>query len=544
MVLTAVNSAVINQLQAGWPWWVAAVLLTGAAAWLACWQSAADLPGSGDAAAPSRAPAWWWWPAAMTAGCAAIVWWPWRWRVDWLGFLPAYAVPLMQLILLLGALVVLWLGRRAVGVLLVVVVLAGLVVRPAAATANCGRVMVVVQASLLPRISSALDALRAEGSTACTQALWLVRTDRDVLKQLRGSAAVLGGLITSDPEVVRNLNPDRAGVDPAPATSWFGIGRDVASVFPPSGRTAEQRLSFRAATPPDPVAMKAAMKLGRRLSPSSAGFGTEQDSCPAGVVIPRSWTETPCNHANLVRDAVADRSGTAISVPVLGIPLQPPDGRYGPGKEARAAVASLFRSVQHDPGRADLDPLVGNVAAAVTEVKSLKPLEVSRPVRLIAVLDASSSTGHDSDPGYRGGLPTLEAGMGGLVRTEPRTTVLIAQDAGTRPDPVRWRDGAERRAPAVAARGETGLPTFLARARTLREAAVRAGERPVTVLLTDGVNLFRERPVARDLLRGVVVLVIGNPQDCAAVPRFARAGCRPANGSPADVADELARLTS
>jgi hypothetical protein len=40
VVLAAANSAVINELHGGWPWWAAAGVLTLAGAWLAGWLSA------------------------------------------------------------------------------------------------------------------------------------------------------------------------------------------------------------------------------------------------------------------------------------------------------------------------------------------------------------------------------------------------------------------------------------------------------------------------------------------------------------------------
>ncbi|MBY8873209.1 hypothetical protein K7640_15340 [Micromonospora sp. PLK6-60] len=52
-VLAAVNSAVINELHAGWPWWIAAVLVTAAGAGLAAGLAVrARAPAAGSGAAP------------------------------------------------------------------------------------------------------------------------------------------------------------------------------------------------------------------------------------------------------------------------------------------------------------------------------------------------------------------------------------------------------------------------------------------------------------------------------------------------------------
>jgi len=573
VVLGAVTSAVINELHAGWPWWIAAVVLIGATAWLARQPpSTSGAHRSTTSSDTSGKLGRWWGPAtavAATVGSAAIVWWPLRWRPEWLGFMPERLLQFLLWVLLVVGLCTLALKKlRAAGAALLVVFLAGLAVAPPAAAVadrQCGTAMIVTQPSLMAAVDAALDTMRNDAAVECAEALWPVRADTDVQAQLRNSAAVVGGLITSDPRLIGKLRSSSAEfrVVAEPVESWTGIGNDVASVFLPSGRDTRSdnsvpfrrsvplralpALAFPAATPTDPVAMRTALTLahGRRLSPSTTGFGAGQGTCPTGVVIAGSWVDPPCGHADLVRATILGDSGRAIGVPVFGVPLRP-SGLYGPGKQARKAVTALFQRLSLGLANANLVDPPDDVDAAVEQSKDLKPLAVPKPVHLIAVLDASLSTGSNADLRDRGGLPPLKAGLDGLVIADQapdrpdRTSIMLAQDSIR--DTVQWSAGV-RPVPAVTAKGTTKLPVFLARAQALRAQAGRQGQRPVIVLLTDGVNLFSEYPVPETRLRDVVVLVIGNSRGCAAVPERlrGRTRCFPARGSAADVAGKLAR---
>jgi hypothetical protein len=522
------------------------------------------------------------WLAAPIAVTAVIIFLPWRWRPDWRGSLPELLFDGVQGAMVLTALYALLLGRRAIAAGLLALALAGALIAPpgvADPDVRCGSATILTETSLMGPFDAELGKMIRKAAFDCVSALRLVRAEGNVSALLRGSGAAAGGLITSDPEVIGNLDPQPArppatrwsGVEVAaePAASWFVLGQDLASVYLPSRdgtRSAgalpfEQSiavgdvpvLSFRAAAPGEAVAIKVGSVAGRdRLTSSAYGFGAGEQTCPTGVVIPASWTDPPCATGDQIRATIVDDAGGPIGVPVIGIPLRAAPGRTGPVPAARRAVTEFFarlRAVPPDP--VQIGP-PGDLRSVVSDSESRPPLVVRRPLHLIAVVDASLSSGRNTDARSRGGPAPLAAALAGLARTGggtdtgDRTSILIAQDipgaAGRKP--VEWRVPASSPAPlpAVTARGETGLPTFLSRARSLRAAAAREGDRTVSVLLTDGFNVFAEHRTRAADLRDVTVLVVGNPKGCAAVPAPLRTGCIAAQGTPDDVAAQLNHL--
>ncbi len=586
VALAAINSAVINELRAGRPWWIAAVVLTGSGAWLAGRRTADDppLPWRTWISSP------WSGPVAMALGLTAIVWWPIRWQPEWLDFLPAPLLQLLQWLFLLVALGTLRFGSRVTGAILLTVVVGGLAAGPpvpATAEPTCGTTVIVVQPSLFTLVAEQLDDMK--GKVACAEAVSLVdaglvgtglnKPQADASAKLSGSGMVAGGLITSDPTLITALSstarserdkdsplPDRSLFRAEPVGSWTVIGEDVASVFLPATPDAGSddpevpfrrsvplsvlsTLSYSISTPAAlPVAMAMAMAtntaLGRgpRLRSSTAGFEQERSACPARVVLPGSWSSPPCKQDALVRATVMD-GRLPIGAPVLGVPLRS-RADYEPGERTHEAVGVLFARLSRAP-RANLVRVGYSATEAVDRLSRMEPLTKEKPIQLIAVVDASTSTGNADDSRGRGGLPRLTLALDGLAAvigattastvTTDQTTTLIAQESGAR-RARRWTPGDQH---PVTAHGRTGLPAVLKQVGVLRGEAERGGKRPITVLLTDGINLFKEDPVSDELLESLAVIVIGNRRGCREVPKSLNPPCVLAGGSTDDVAAKI-----
>jgi hypothetical protein len=521
------------------------------------------------------------WLIVPVAVAGAILFLPWRWRPEWRASMPELLFDAVRGTVLLISLYALLLGRRAITAGLLALLLAGALIAPPGLVdpgARCGSATILTQASLMGPFDAELGKMIRKDAFDCVRALRLVRADSNVSALLRASGAAAGGLITSDPEVIGNLDPHPArppstrwsGVEVAaePTATWFVLGSDVASVYLPSqdhtrsaGSLPFERsiavgdvpvLSFQADAPGEAVAIKVGAVAGRdRMTSSAYGFGAGEQTCPTGVVIPASWTDPPCHTDDQIRATIVDDAyGGPIGVPILGIPLQASPTHIGPVPAARRAVTEFFarlRAVPPDPVR--IGP-PGDLRSVVADSESRPPLVVRKPLHLIAVVDASLSTGRNTDTRNRGGPAPLAAALAGLARTGggtdtgDRASILIAQDvpgsAGRRP--IEWTVSAATPVPAVTARGETGLPVFLSRAWSLRADAVRRGDRTVSVLLTDGLNVFTEHRTRAADLRDATVLVIGNSNGCAAVPASLRKRCRSALGTPDDVAAQLNRL--
>jgi hypothetical protein len=514
--------------------------------------------------------------AAPAAGAAVFLWWPWQWRPESLDVVPDALPFVLRMLLLLTALRVFLGTHRPLTLIPVTLLVASLFVAPPEhARPPCGSATVISQASVKPWTDAVLELLVQEDAVECIEALRVVRDDGALAAALKSAGAAVSGIITSDPEVIRNLDPRPAhkpvapwgGVEVAaePVAAWTGIGRDVATVSlgstaqtardssVPFGRsvplTALSTLPFRAADGNDAIGAKIA-GLGRseagRLRPDAAEADAAGPPCPNGVLIPSSWAHPSCAADEGVRATVLDGAGHPIGVPVLGIPLQASVYGTGPAEAARQAVTALFARLRKELRRDSyLIALTGEVAAAVAESESLRPLVVPPPVHLIVVVDASLSTGRLA----RGGVAPLEAALAGLrafasgnaPRPGDRLSVLTAQGGRE----AAARTSVERPLPTVApglatpvARGETALPTFLAKA----EGLPAGRHRTVRLLLTDGVNVFDEHKLKEAQLRHLTVLAIGNRRGCDVEPRPPWQRCLVTPASPGDVAAQIARV--
>jgi hypothetical protein len=114
--------------------------------------------------------------------------------------------------------------------------------------------------------------------------------------------------------------------------------------------------------------------------------------------------------------------------------------------------------------------------------------------------------------------------------------VLAQQGRGK----VRPRQISLQALPGADPEAETGLAAALAKVSSWPGASVAAGQRRLTVLLTDGVNVFAEKPGAE--LKGLAVIVVGNARGCAVVPAVLRPRCVTADAEAGDVATQLTTL--
>jgi hypothetical protein len=509
----------------------------------------------------------------VLGGTAVIKWWPWQWRPEFLYGVPEALPFVLRMLLLLIALRV-FMGHRRRLVTVPVVILMGslLVAPPLHGKPPCGSVTVISQASIRPWANGILEMLVQEDTVECVKALRLTRDDGDLEAALESGGTTVGGIITSDPEAIRNLDPRpaRKPVKPwrtvaiyaKPLSSWIGIGLDVASVSPgptvqtahdsslPFGRSvplsALSALPYRADGGTAAIAAKIAALGGSGTARVHADAAAGEVSCPNGVIAASSWAGPSCDVDEGDRATVLDGDGHPIGVPVLGIPIQASPHGTGPGKAAREAVTAFFARLRKElHQRSYLIPLTGDVADAVAESENLPPLVVRRPVRLVAVVDASLSTGRVT----RDGAAPLDAALDGLRAFAgsrgpypgDRLTIITAQDgkdaAGRRPV-EQALPAARPEVPTPAARGETALPVFLAKAGSLQTAE---NTTTVRLLLTDGVNVFTEHKLDEPRLRDLTVLVIGNPRGCDAVPEPLGERCRPTPASAEGVAAQTAR---
>ena len=534
------------------------------------------------------APPWVWLLAPALAVAALVMFWPWYPRSSLTG-VPDFAVVAFHLTGLAGAVYLGWLGLRRAGSVVLLLVVAGAVAAPprtGPAGVACGSATIVVQPSLKSWADSVLARMVTEGSVPCVEAVRLVRDDGDVPAMLKTPGAPVGGIITSEAEVVRNLAAGSTGqreprwlgvaVTAEPVPQWTGIGRDVATVFLDS----EDRVSkdsvpyewsivvtdlpapeFRTDVTRDAVAARVAAELGAdwpaRLRPSRRpdDAWTGAGPCPTGVIVPASWAEPPCSSERLVRATVVDPASNPLGVAVFGIPMRASSAQTAPGEQVRRAVTRFFARLRDSSSTATsyLIELTGSTTDGVKEITGLPELTVRPAVHLVAVVDASLSTGR-SDAGRGGGGggagrdsgTPLEAALAGLTgftngdvpHPGDRLTVLIAQ-AGTDRRPLEWTasPAGGLTIPRVTARSGTDLPAALARARGLTTDGRR-----VTVLLTDGVNLFQEDRLDAAELRDLSVLAIGAGPGCAEVPPALWDRCRTASASGEDVAARLAHL--
>lgn len=459
---------------------------------------------------------------------------------------------------------------------------------------HCGRAVIAVDGgfSLKTDVQRSLKSYQQETVKGrhpdgrrvhCSQALRVDGPGRPLRDRLKQNTPITA-VITADPENITGLNGiwKNLEVGAAPPDRWRVLGLRQATVLDDTqGATATEELSVsalrgRSGLVPDP-ADAATLSLLRALDgppattqvstmtrvsrpPTPVSTLTTQVCGPRrdqrDLIFAGGW-EPHCPRPTTYRTLkIKDDDGNTVGAPVLGIPLT--GSRHstaGPTHQAVTAAENFLTWLGEKHQELGLENLTETPDAVLHHETQLKDLngrlenpsgrsDKRQPIHVTVVLDASLSMGRLS-----GGqsLSPWASASGGLLRrlhsppTDPQDTwsVIVARrrDASSPPqvyDPPDRRDleSLQSQAPQE----ETGLPT------ALHDAERHQGHHQVTVLITDGVNVFTENgPLPSTLLSQVDLVLIGH--SCTGVPRnLSRRSCRTVVSLPEAVAEQLTTL--
>ena len=468
-------------------------------------------------------------------------------------------------------------------VLLLVAGIAGTQWWPATDMDGCGAAQIAADTPLRTQVATALtqyQSLGPTGANRCREAVSVVDAGDDLHEQLLAGVAPITAVVASDPSALRGLSGawKNLALEPEAPGRWLTIGLDQASVFLPAGdhRDPEQvelselaGLRVGRSAPVDPVALAVQTAPTSRWNPAFDRAAEELAGrrCPDHLVLP-TRSVANCTAATAFGPArIVDEDGNPIGAPVLGIGLSvtSADAVSNPAGPARQAAAAFMAWLEQDPGALGLheltEPITRVLGGLGRQNELVRQENAQHPVHVIVVLDASLSLGRVTDRGEFGASTPWRPMIEGLKRwigagtaaAADRLSIVVAhtgtggvdrriQDPVTGPLGRDWPPPAGT-GPTGGPRGETGLAEALARAQ--RIAPDRPARRPVTVLLTDGVNVFTEKPVPpRSALAGVQVVVVAAGNGCAGVPTVIRGRCRPADLTGSDVAAQLTALVA
>lgn len=468
----------------------------------------------------------------------------------------------------------------AAGCAVVLVVVAGISTArwwPARGAPTCGAAQIAVDTQLRPRVEQALEdyqeqSAASEEGSGCAEALSVEDAGVELHELLLTSGTPIAGVVTADPATLEGLDGrwTNLGVDPVGRGRWHTIGLDRASVFlaaserPAASRSIElsDLLDLRVGriAPLDPVALAVMTAAGQDWDP---GFRVEKvdpegRTCPGHVVVPSRWTRSCAAAKALAPVSILDDDGNPIGAPVLGVHLTAPDtdGGAAPTRSARDAADDFLAWLERYHVRLGLQNLsqpIEDVLAPIPRQSDLVDLDTDvRPLHVGIVLDASLSMGRAADRDRYGRAAPWRPAVEGLrswsgtddLGARDRLTVVVGQEVRARPRTVDT-DGLGRlgrRWPGAVPRGETGLRDALRRVRQQQEGQAGGTRRRLVVVVTDGVNLFTERPIRASALDDVHVLVVRDGNGCVAVPTALRDRCRTAGTDAAAVAAELEAL--
>jgi hypothetical protein len=476
-----------------------------------------------------------------------------------------------------------WLIRGSAAVLVVLIALTSLPHWLGPDETACGAAEIAVDDLMLSQLQIALGKYQHEAadrgkgidgrSVKCAGSLQMVGIglDQDLRERLGTSASPLAAVVTSNPAIIRGLQGDwhNLEVGSVATPKWYTIGLDAAMVYlSGSARTRYAQITLsqlpklyaRAGKPADPVALEVFSALGGKPTPRLDVRPEDIEAtkqCPAAVILPASWTPS-CSTAGVKRVSIVDGEGNFIGVPVMAIPLQveranPALARTGPTDSAHRATVDFLAWLEGDHAQLGLKNLLDPAPAILARAKSVLAIPSRREADVTVVVDASLSMGRVSDAEDFGGTPAWRPAVAGVnkwadsnpLRTGDQLTVVVAQlgRAGLRPQTVRLPASAAAglQIPTAAPGGGSGLSVVLQQIRQAQGQPAQVGRTHLTVLLTDAVNVFKEKPVAD--LRGVEVVVIGNSKGCLPVPAAARKRCLTSAPAAADIAAELTTLT-
>jgi hypothetical protein len=331
---------------------------------------------------------------------------------------------------------------------------------------------------------------------------------------------------------------------------------DPAIVFLP-GRDDPEHPSWKLSELPalggradDPVAQALRAALGDAGS-SVLQPGPTKDACAERMVLPGSQARD-CPNRSSRHPVTIDDDGQLVGVPVLAIPLKPPDNRQmanGQSPEITAATKAFVALLARDRSLLGLRPHDDAAADIVQHPVALMTFDHRQPVDVTIILDSSLSMGRVNDPGRYGAraplgpvLDGLQTWSDALALTEAdHLQIMVAQRGHRKNHPhllalAALGDPARR----PVAEGETGLKATLSKLRKQHRTGT-AKTRNVTIFVTDGVNAFSEKPVpGAGELKALRTVVVDNARGCKDVPEAAQEQCLPKNSS--DLAAELSKI--
>jgi hypothetical protein len=470
--------------------------------------------------------------------------------------------------------------------LLLVAGIAGTQWWPASDMDNCGAAQIVAETRLRAQVATALTQYQGlAGSSGCRDAVSVVDAGDDLHDQLLAGLAPMTAVVVSDPAALRGLSGawKNLGLEPDPPGRWLTIGLDQASVFLPATAHRDRdrvELSELAGlkvgrfAPADPIALAVQTAATSGWIPTFGVPAADLSGrvCPAALVLPTRAVSTCAAPKALTAARVVDQDANPIGAPVLGVGLRAAsaDAVSRPAGPARQAAAEFMAWLEQNPGALGLHELTEPVTRVLgglgRQNEVVRQETEQHAVHVIVVLDASLSLGRASDQGRFGAFspwrPTVDglkrwiaAGDRRAVAASDRLSIVVAhtgrggvdrriQDPVTGALPRDWPPGAAPGQPGVPL-GETGLVAALERARQVAAGQRRPERRQLTVLLTDGVNAFTEKPVpTRSALAGVQVVVVRAGNGCAAVRALVQDRCRSADLTATDVAAQLGALVA
>lgn len=525
-------------------------------------------------------------PRVLDLGNYLATWSWWQWSVTILSIALGVALLRGAYLLVRGEAPPLWLWSLLAALLAALLGLTVLVPLLSPNDPPCGAAEIAVDALLQSQVQTELAKYQDESphgrtgndgeSITCADSLRVVGIDAaiDLRVSLGSSGTPITAVITSNPEISGGLNPQSSAdsdrvwqnleVGAAATPSWHVIGLDTATVYlPDSEHPFHQQIRFdrvgllhaRATTPADPVAVQVFTAMGGKptrgldVRPVALQAGK---ACPVNVILPASWNP-PCLGDRAQRAALVNATGNYIGAPVLGIPLQvlkagaarSQSARTGPTDAAHRTSQDFLSWLEGRHNDLGLKNLLDSAPRILQAGEHLPALSGRRPLQLGIVLDGSLSMGRVANGGDFGATAPWGPTVGGLAdwiggeRHEPgdRFTIVLAQQGRGR---VRPRQISLQALPGADPEAETGLAAALAKVSSWPGASAAAGQRRLTVLLTDGVNVFAEKPGAE--LKGLAVIVVGNARGCAVVPAVLRPRCVTADAEAGDVATQLTTL--
>jgi hypothetical protein len=438
----------------------------------------------------------------------------------------------------------------------------------------CGAVQISVDSHLRAQVADALEAYRKgpgpHEAGACLRALDVTDNGARLHDALLATGTPVAAVITSDPAVLRGLDGrwTNLGAVPEIRTKWYTIGLDRASVLLARSEHAGadvvtldelSRLRVGGFAPLDPLALAVITASDQAWRP---GFrpGTIDPAgrfCPDHVILPTRWASGCRTSGPDAPALVVDDSGNTVGAAVIGVMLTPPTvaDDQGPPAPARAAAARFLAWLERQPGRLDLQvlnqPIRTVLAPLATENALVERYAGDRSVDVTVVLDASASMARARPsagaPGFGATAPWAPA-VDGVRRwarspsegADDRRKVIVAQAPPPRSSP----GGFDQRWPRTGPRGGTGLARALTRARSDQAAHARPDRPALIVVVTDGVNLFTERPLSSAALDGVRVVVVGSGPGCTPVTRWVQGRCLTADPDGRRVEREIAAVVA